>query len=167
MRRETVIGIALLVLTMVSTSWNWPPPAGAQQPTGPPLYQGAPAQGQQYQGFPQGNPGMVPPGGFGNQSAQGYQGTGQPGFPQYPYPANPNPFFDGTSGRNFLANTMDWLLSLPSNLLDRFSNYVDGTVFPQVPATHGQAPNVSAPQPQPQGSLEPLPPASRYTPRDR
>lgn len=162
MRKESVTAIALLVPAILWIACGGPTPAGAQQQTRPPVYQGVPAQGQAYQGFPQGNPGSPPSGALQNRSGQGYQGADEPGLPQYPYPAYPNPFFDGTSARNFLAGTMDWLITLPSNLLDRFSNYVDGTVFPQAPATHGQGPNVSAPQPPTPGSLEPLPPASPY-----
>lgn len=171
--------ICAAILTVIVVSW-----AQAQQspfstvprpaPSTPPgtgytptpqlgIPQQAPAPRPLSQPYTQRIPGEVP-----NQD---------PTEPHYPYPPYPNPFYDGsTTPQNTLAGGMDWLRELPSNVVQRFSTFVDTHLFPKRAATHGAAtcespappaagqtlprpftPQVPQPQaPQPQGPDTPL-----------
>lgn len=82
-------------------------------------------------------------------------------WPQYQYPQHNNPFYDGGTPGGMVSETIDWIMALPSNLMDRFSEFMDTRVFPQKPATSGastpQSGNSNSPAAQ-------LPPASAYNP---
>jgi len=164
MRSKSMLGISLLALTVTSVCWGWQTGPTGQQPGAPPPYYGTPSPDGQYVGAPQYGVGTAsPPQAYQGQPAPGESAAGQAG---YPYPPSDNPFFDVTMTRNFLSNSMDWLMGLPSNVFDRFSNYVDGAFFPQAPATQGGRPL----QPEAAGpgqwqqpvARPPLPPASPY-----
>jgi hypothetical protein len=171
MSLKSMVGISLLILTVPAASWGWQPQPAARQPGTLPPTHSAPAPDQSVTGVPQDYRSGAPTGpGYQVPQAQGYSGASQPGHPQYPYPPYHNPYFGGYSARNFVSNTIDWLITLPSNVLDRFSNYLDGTIFPRAPATHGQSvqPDTSVPhQSRHTPSTEPLPPASVYNPREQ
>jgi hypothetical protein len=146
-----VLRMVLIVLTCTSFSYGWqsqPPGASAgnaypaatphvvpQQP-----YQGTP----QYSGAPQPLPQYEP--------AQSGNVT-QDAYPQYPYPQYHNPYYSGsgTTARDMLSYTMDWLFCLPSNVADQVSNFVDNRFFPQTPATHGGQPQSQIQRANPSG----------------
>jgi hypothetical protein len=58
-------------------------------------------------------------------------------FPRYPYPAHPNPYYEGAENRNVLSEGIGWLKGASTTLVDRVSNFVDMKFFPAKPATHG------------------------------
>ena len=94
-----------------------------------------------------------------NPQASGYQG-----LPNQPYPQQNNPFYDGSTPGGMVSDTIDWIVALPSNLMDRVSEYLDTRFFPSKPATsgvQGTQPANSNPAP------TPLPPANAYTPGGR
>jgi len=88
-----------------------------------------------------------------------------PGWPMYPYPDYHNPFYNGTSPRDLVSGTVDWIVGLPSTMMDSLSNLLDRKVFPQAPATHGaNSPNSNAVKPlyvKPETPVT-LPPATPY-----
>jgi hypothetical protein len=143
-----ILRTVFIVLTCTPFSYGWQsPPPGAPPgnaypaPTPPGVTQ------QQYQGVPQY--------GGAQQPAPQYEppqpgSAAQDSYPQYPYPQYHNPYYSGSgmTARDMLTHTMDWLFSLPSNLADQVSNYVDNRFFPQTPATHG-----GQPQSQIQGAI--------------
>jgi len=93
-----------------------------------------------YSGFPQGYGNAdSAPGGYQTQPAPGYSDMNSPDWPSYPYPRYHNPYYEGAAARDFASGTLDWVMSLPSNVFDRVSNFLDGHVFPQAPATHGSS----------------------------
>jgi hypothetical protein len=135
-----LIGVWLLVLAMVSGAQSQyrqtPVPT---RDVAPMPQQGGPAT-LPYSGIPQGYGNAAPaPGGYPAQPDQGYSDMNSPDWPSYPYPRYHNPYYEGTAARDFVSGTLDWLMCLPSNVFDRFSNFLDGHVFPQAPATHGSS----------------------------
>jgi hypothetical protein len=173
MSLKSMVGISLLILTVPAASSAWQPPPAARQPGVLPPPRSVPAPEQSVPGVPREYPPGAPSTGpvYQVPQAQGYSNGSQPGYPQYPYPPYHNPYFGGYSARNFVSNAIDWIITLPSNVFDRFSNYLDGTIFPRAPATHGKSsvqPGTSAPsRPRRMPSDEPLPPASVYSPREQ
>ncbi len=169
-----VLGVSIVVLAMVSISqgqsWQGQPPA--MQPAIVPLPQGAPPAAQSYDPAPPGY-GSMP------QSAGRYQaqqippdpGTGRNAAPSYPYPAYHNPYYNGASAGEFLSGTVDWLFSLPSSVIDRVANFMDGNFFPQSPATYGGPPQSEVQGPpaaqETQRIEQSLPPAAVYQPGSR
>lgn len=150
MRMQSVLAAALLILIASPPTWS----QYAQYPTGT---QSAPT-------MPYGSANPAPPGSYNlqeyspaqQQSPYPYeqQGAGSDAgqWPYYPYPQYHNPYYDERimRPRDALSGTIDWLLTLPSNVMDRVSNFLDGTVFPQAPATRGARPDsqpLSSPQP--------------------
>lgn len=85
-------------------------------------------------------------------------------WPQYQYPQHNNPFYDGGTPGGMVSDTIDWLMALPSGLMDRFGEFVDTRFFPQKPATSG-APE--SPGSSPNQTQAPLPPANAYNPSGR
>jgi hypothetical protein len=167
-----IISIITIVALMVGTAvlaGAWQRPTAAPQPVAPQM-----PQAQAYppstvgQPTPQGWPATPPAG----QSYAGpeNQSSAQPGYPQYPYAQHHNPYYNEAAPGNYFSGVMDWLLSLPQSLLDRTTNYIDGTFFPQSPATHGQvgqSGGAADPQAESAAQRQPLPPAQRYIPRSR
>jgi len=134
-----VLRMVFIVLTCTSFSYGW-----QSQPSGTPPGNTSPAPAppsvaQQYQGVPQYGGAPQPPPQYDPQQSVG--GAQDP-YPQYPYPQYHNPYYtgNGTTARDMLTHTMDWLFSLPLNLADRVSDFVDNRFFPQTPATHGGQP---------------------------
>lgn len=87
------------------------------------------------------------------------------GWPVYPYPDYHNPFYSGNSPRDLFSGTLDWIVALPTTVMDKVSNFLDRKVFPQAPATHGaRTPNVNGVQPLYVTPEKPasLPPATLY-----
>jgi hypothetical protein len=168
------LSLLLVAIAIPSVAWQTQPqpaqPAaqyGGQAPSLPaqPPYQGysggnqpVPSYGQPAQ-YGQGNP-------YSQTGPQIAPQAGQGGHPNYPYPQHHNPYYDELNPRLFISNTLEWLIALPSNFMDRVSNFIDGQFFPEVPATSGQGGNTEAPPLQPpQGydSSAPLPAAKPYT----
>jgi hypothetical protein len=71
------------------------------------------------------------------QSTSRETASDDPGVPHYPYPPYPNPFYEEFPRSKPLADGMDWLWGLPSNVVGRFSTFIDTTLFPNKPATYG------------------------------
>jgi hypothetical protein len=71
------------------------------------------------------------------QMAPGEAAAEDPGVPHYPYPPYPNPFYEESPRRKPLADGVEWLWGLPSNVVERFSTFIDTRLFPNKPATHG------------------------------
>ena len=94
----------------------------------------------------------------------GYPNNGAQHWAQHQYPQQNNPYYDGGTPGGMVADTIDWFVALPSNLMDRFSELMDTRVFPQKPATSGQGASQPAPQ---AGQPQQLPPASAYSPGAR
>lgn len=89
------------------------------------------------------------------------QGAASANWPQYHYSQHNNPFYDGGTPGGMVSDTIDWFMALPSNLMDRMSEFVDTRFFPQKPATSGGAsPGTANSAPAPVT----LPPATAYTP---
>jgi hypothetical protein len=169
-----VLGVSIVVLMTVSVALGqtWQGQPQNVQPGISALPQGAPPGAQSYVATPPGY-GSLP------QSPSRYQaqpipqdpGTGRDAPPPYQYPPYHNPYYNGASAGEFLSGTVDWLFSLPSGLIDRVANFMDGNFFPQTPATHG-GPAQSEIQGGPsfrdsQGPVQPLPPAAVYEPGSR
>ncbi len=89
------------------------------------------------------------------------QASGNQGAPQYQYSQHNNPFYDGSTPGGMVSDTIDWIVGLPSNFMDRVSEYLDTRFFPQKPATSGSPATQSGNSGQAQN---PLPPASAYNP---
>ena len=115
----------------------------SQAPAGPAPYAPSPGSNPGYYGPP------AAPQQYGQASPQAGADTGQGQYPQYPYPKYHNPYYDGISPRAVVTDTLEWFFTLPSNIMNRFSNFIDSTVYPQAPATHGgtQSPGVGPPYP--------------------
>jgi hypothetical protein len=136
------------------------PPIQSQGPIAAPQYQPPPGSAvQPYAPVPQGSP-----------DQQGVAAGSAPGGPAYPYAPHPNPYYSGTDPKAILSGTIDWMFSLPSVLMDRVSNFMDATVFPQAPATAGSGNSSPArtsvsvsPAGQPPAA-GPLPAAEPYAP---
>ena len=92
------------------------------------------------------------------------QSPGAIQWPQGGYTQQNNPYYDGSSPGGMVSDTVDWIMALPSNLFDRFSEFMDTRVFPNKPATSGPG----VPQNVNDASAQtPLPPASAYNPSGR
>ena len=156
MKFKGIIAVLLAILAIASAAWAWQ--TGDPQAGGSPTWNRAQTQQLPPLGGQPGYGGTspIPPVYQGRQ----YEPPNQAGYPRYPYPRYHNPYYDGAPTGNFASSAVDWLLSFPSNLLNHVSNYLDGTFFPQAPATSGQG-AVRSPVP---GSRAPLPPASGYNP---
>lgn len=132
-----VFMVVFIVLACTSFSYGW-----QSQPHGAPTGSAYPATTpqvvpqQQYQGVPQYSGAPQPPPQY-DPSQSG--SVTQDAYPQYPYPQYHNPYYSGSgmTAKDMLSHTMDWLFSLPSNVADQVSNFVDNRFFPQTPATHG------------------------------
>lgn len=139
MSLRPVLGMAFIVLTFASSSYGWQtqdPGAGAGAAYPPAPQSGAPLQ--QYQGVPQhGGIPESPPLYSVQPAPQG--AVSQDGHPQYAYPPYHNPYYSGggMSARDLLSYTVDWIFTLPANVAEQVSNFVDNRFFPQTPATHG------------------------------
>ncbi len=169
MRITGIVAIlALMVGTVgVAAAWQRPsagPPPAAPQMTQAQAYPPSPSGQPTPEGWPATPPAGQPYAGPENQSPTA------PGFPQYPYPQHHNPYFNDTPAGGFFSGAMDWLLSFPQTFLDRATNYIDGTFFPQTPATHGQSGQSGGkadPLAESASQRQPLPPAQRYVPQPR
>jgi hypothetical protein len=146
--------VSLAILSIAAAGWALQPAAVGRGtgPTWTPAQTGRLPRVQGEQGYGVASP--IPPAYRGGR----YEPTNEPGYPQYPYPPYRNPYYDGTPSGNFASKTVDWLLSFPSNLFNRVSDYLDGTFFPQAPATQGRGPA----GPTDPGSGTHPPPASPY-----
>jgi hypothetical protein len=62
-------------------------------------------------------------------------------------------------------------VGLPTNVMNRFSNFMDEKVFPAAPATHGGSPVTNSDGPKAKQvvpeNAPPLPPAGAYKPKSR
>lgn len=107
-------------------------------------------------------------GGYPVQNQSLNPGTDATGWPNYPYPQYHNPYYGGVSTRDMVSGTIEWLVTLPSTVMDRFSGFMDRNFFPQSPATQGADSQKQAPTspgtPAGGGTAESLPPASVYSP---
>jgi len=168
---KRVLGVSIVVLMMVSIAQgqNWQGQTSGLQPRIGPIPQGAPLPDQPYVATPPGY-GNLPqsPSGYQAQSIPQHLGVGRDAPPPYPYPPYQNPYYNGVSTGEFLSGTVDWLFGLPSSLIDRVANFMDGNFFPQTPATHGGPPQPDV-QREPsfqddQGIAHQLPPAAIYQP---
>ncbi|MEI8182895.1 MAG: hypothetical protein WCG29_09340 [Desulfomonile sp.] len=171
MRIKILPAVLLMILTAVSFS------EGQQNLPSSPL-PGAGSFPQEtvpnppYAGGTQGYGGSLQQqGGSPVQNQQLNPGTDATGWPNYPYPQYHNPYYGGISTRDLVSGTLEWLVSLPSTVFDRFSGFVDRNFFPQSPATQGggtqpQTQTPSGAQTSP-GTTGPLPPANVYGPGSR
>ena len=196
MRAKITLMIILAVLMVATGAWGWqdnqrrpraalpgpnygPPPPDQSNSAVRQVQQGAvqPTQRSAYQRgyprtdnatYPDQRPERVP---YGGQSQQGYPRNPYFEQPTYPYPPYHNPYYTGRSAGNVLSGLIDWIVGLPTNVMNRFSNFMDEKVFPTAPATHGgsQTPKSNGPNAQqavPENS-PPLPPAGAYKPKTR
>jgi hypothetical protein len=60
-----------------------------------------------------------------------------PDMPCYPYPKYHNPYYDGTQPGSVMSDVLQWLMELPSGVMEKFSNLMDSRFFPAKPATDG------------------------------
>jgi len=133
-----IMATLLVLLTVVASAYVWG--ETLPLPTNPPL-------GTLSQGTAPGQPPMNQPGGEASLS------TDPSGWPVYPYPQYHNPYYRSSSPRDIFSGTVDWLVSFPTTLMDRVSNFLDRKVFPQVPAAQGSR----SPAPGQVQSLPPVP----------
>lgn len=167
MRVKGILTVTLLVLFVVSMADGWQnqpavtgPGVTTAQPTMPPPVPPY-SSGQQPYGQP-----YPPAAAYPNQpGAAPSAGAAQDG-PTYPYPPYHNPYYDGTSARNFVNGSIEWLFGLPGQAIDTVSNFIDNRFFPQQPATSGGFPQ-PVPAPPVPANQTPLPPASTYVPPTR
>lgn len=191
MRAKITLMIILVVLMVATGAWGWqdyqrhpraaqpgpnygpPPPAqsnsavrqiqrGAVRPTQRSAYKrGYPRTDNAT--YPDQRPERVP---YGGQSQQGYPRNPYFEQPAYPYPPYHNPYYTGRSAGNVLSGLIDWIVGLPTNVMNRFSNFMDDKVFPTAPATDGGSPapksNGSNAQQAVPENAPPLPPAGAY-----
>ncbi len=168
MAAKNLLVIFFFLIAPTSVTWAWQQGTVPRQPAGPPRGPEAGPPGQSYVGIPPSGPVSVPPAydqTYGPRDVQ--SSDAQPTYPHYPYGAHHNPYYDGSAPGNFLSNTIDWVLSIPANIMTRVSDLVDGAFFPPVPATSGQD---YAQDPGPMQDVAPqapLPPASPYAPPSR
>ncbi|MFH0821966.1 MAG: hypothetical protein V2B18_04395 [Pseudomonadota bacterium] len=76
--------------------------------------------------------------------------------PQYPYPPYHNPYYEGPSPGRSITNALEWVLGIPTAIVDRVADMVDAKFFPKIPAAHGGKPNPESPAPR----SEPVPSSS-------
>lgn len=130
-------------------------------PNLPPPYPASPGTAQAPQ-----TPGFSRYGQAPSPQTPGYSGYGQAPSPAYPYPPHHNPYYDGVSPKDMLANTIEWVLSFPSTVMGHFSNFLDDNLFPRVPATSGtsdgNAPRIQTRQPPRDPAAPGVPGASGY-----
>lgn len=60
-----------------------------------------------------------------------------PAYPRYPYPPYRNPFYTEVSPKKIVAGAVDWILNLPTYVVNGVSSAVTVERFPAAPATHG------------------------------
>ncbi len=168
-----VLGVSIVVLVMVSVALgqNWLGQSPGLQPGMAPLPQGADSGNQSYATTTPGYGSLPqPPSRYQSQPMPPDQGSGREAPSPYPYPPYHNPYYNGASAGEFLSGTVDWLFSLPSSLIDRVANFMDGNFFPQSPATSGGTPQSEvqrAPSAQDSRIEQSLPPAAVYQPGSR
>ncbi len=171
MRAISIFIVACLVLGSVGIACGWQQGSGiSNAPAAPQPYAAdrqypTPAPQQPYpNAYPA--PPPLPP----SQAYSTNQGTvpqqQAPGYseaqtPVYPYPPHHNPYYDGASPKDLLANTVEWVLSFPATLMGTVSNFVDDHFFPRVPATSGSSsgppPQSASPQPAPDPAVSNMP----------
>ncbi|MGO9567147.1 MAG: hypothetical protein ACLP5H_06370 [Desulfomonilaceae bacterium] len=169
-----VLGVSIVVLMTASIAQgqSWQGQPQSLQPGVSPVPQGAPPVDQSYVPTPPGYGSLPqPPSRYQAQPIPADQGTVSDAPPPYQYPPYHNPYYNGASAGEFLSGTVDWLFSLPSGLIDRVANFMDGNFFPQSPATHG-GPAQSEVQGGPSfrdspAPVQSLPPAAVYQPDSR
>ncbi|MBM4327739.1 MAG: hypothetical protein FJ118_11315 [Deltaproteobacteria bacterium] len=169
MRLIHTFSLALLSIAIAIPSAAWQTQTQQPQPT---AQHGGPAPSlpaqPPYQGYSGGNqpaPGYSQAGPYGEAAPHNSPQVGQGAYPNYPYPRHHNPYYDELNPRIAISNALEWLIALPSNFMDRVSNFIDGQLFPEAPATSGGAGDASAPAFQPPpgyDSSAPLPPAKPY-----
>jgi len=167
MKAKGILAVMLLVFCVVPVADGWQrQPAGvqpgvttAQQTMQPPPQPYSGAQQPYGQAYP---PAVAYP----NQAATSPQAGASQDGPSYPYPPHHNPYYGGTSARDFVNGTIEWFFALPGQAIDTVSNYIDNTFFPQQPATSGGSPQPVSGQAAPPDRT-PLPPASAYAPPGR
>jgi hypothetical protein len=196
MRAKITLIVAIAVLMAATGGWGWqdsPRRPGAGQPGTnygpPPPSQSNGAVRQVQQGavqlslrseykrgysrtdnapYPDQRPARVP---YGGQSQQGHPRNPYFEQPTYPYPPYHNPYYTGRSAGNVLSGLIDWIVGLPTNAMNRFSNFMDDKVFPTAPATHGGSQAQNSDKPNAQQAVPenapPLPPAGAYKPKSR
>lgn len=138
MGTRSIMATLLVLLTVVTPAYVWGetlplpsnPPLGTLSPgtaPGQPLSQQSPS----YPVQPSGQLPTTQPAG------EASLGSDASGWPAYPYPEYHNPYYRGSSPRDIFSGTVDWLVTFPTTLMDRVSNFLDRKVFPQIPAAQG------------------------------
>ena len=167
MRMQSTLGVTLLVLVVVSSAGAQNAPYSGPSPAFAPAGVGRGMSAPQGTYAPQGY-GVRPQPGYQDQYSGSQAGAGQ--WPYYPYPPYHNPYYNQRmNARQALSGTIDWFFALPSNLMDRVSGFLDGRIFPQMPASQGarQAPQRPVPN-QPNQATAPVLPRAKemgQTPR--
>ncbi len=160
---KSILGVSLLTLAFASSSAAQQSQYPMQMPGQSPAPYASTSQATQYRPpAPAYSPGVQPPPQPQYQAAPTPPGVQQSEWPHYPYPQYHNPYYRQMSPRDAISGTIDWFFALPSHLMDRLSSFLDGNVFPQVPATQG-----AKSQPRPQvvpRTGPPPPPATVYSP---
>lgn len=179
MRVLRVFVVAFLVLGIVGVANGWQQGPGVANGSGPPpqyardgqYHSPGARQPHPYvyptQPVPQAPPAYSPNrGAVPMQQAPGYSGYTQVPEPSYPYPPHHNPYYQGVSPKDLLANTIEWVLSLPATVMGRVSNFMDDNFFPRVPATSGASteppPQSNYQQPSPDSTVRSIPNAGGH-----
>lgn len=167
MRGKSIFPITLLVLCAVAAANGWQNQPSGTGPTVTIVQPAAQAPAPPYAGTPPSYGQQHPPAAAYPEQAgvAPSPGSAQAG-PQYPYPPYHNPYYDGTSARNVLNGTIEWLFGLPGQAVETVSNFIDARFFPVQPATSGGQPQQAPAQSVPPNRT-PLPPAGTYTPPAR
>jgi hypothetical protein len=170
MEIKRALGITLLLLIAVCLVYAGQSHSQGTGPLGTTPSTAAPAQVQSY---PQGphayGPGTQTPA-YPSQAQPGMGTWNTDGTPNYPYPAYHNPYYDGTTARNAVTQTVEWVFGLPAMVMDGVSNFLDNSFFPRVPATQGGQPPADASGAPPAQATQPpssLPQAGPYNPAPR
>jgi len=160
---KSILGVSLLTLALVASSEAQQSQYPVQTPGSAPVPNASTSPATPYLPPAPGYfPGTQPPAQPQMQGPPQSSGVQQSEWPHYPYPQYHNPYYQQMSPRDAISGTIDWVFSLPSHVMDRFSNFLDGNFFPQVPATQGA-------QGQPNTQVVPRtnpspPPATVYSP---
>ncbi len=159
---KNILGVSLLTLILVSSveaqQGRYPVQTPGLAPVPYPSTSPVAPYGPSVPGY---SPAAQPPAPAPFQAVPGPSAGQQSQWPHYPYPQYHNPYYREMSPRDAISGTIDWVFALPSHLMDRFSSFLDGNVFPQVPATQG-----AQGQPRPQvvpNTNPPPPPATPYS----